>query len=207
MLELVLASRNKHKLNEFRSMLQPLGITVVSVSDFSGVPEVEEDGDTFEANAIKKAVEVAERLKLPVLADDSGLEVDALGGAPGVRSARYAGEDASDAANNDKLLLALKEVPNEKRTGRFRCVIAFALPGADGSVEVQTAEGSCPGQIGHESKGDHGFGYDPLFIVPEYNQTFAQLEPEVKNSISHRAKAMANVYSLLRQWKETANDR
>ena len=139
MLELVLASRNRHKLAEFASLLQPLGIKVVAVSEFPEVKEVVEDGATFQANAVKKAREVALQLGLPALADDSGLVVDALDGAPGVRSARYAGEDASDAANNEKLLKELEGFPPEQRTAAFHCVIAFAVPDGE-KVTVQTAE-------------------------------------------------------------------
>lgn len=202
MLELVLSSRNEHKLKEFRSILGKLGFHIVPVSQFDGVPVVEEDGDTFEANAVKKAVEVSKALGLPAIADDSGLEVDYLGGAPGVWSARYAGENATDEENNRKLLAALEGVPEGQRSARFRCVIAFAVPDEYGNVDVETAEGVCEGVIAFGPRGSGGFGYDPLFIVPEYGKTFAELPAETKNRVSHRAKALEQAYCLLEAWKK-----
>ena len=133
---------------------------------------------------------------MPCLADDSGLEVDALGGRPGVRSARYAGEDATDAENNQKLLEALRDVPDAQRTARFRC--AIALVDANGR-EVALVEGTCEGRIGREPKGSHGFGYDPLFMPDGFTQTIAELGPETKDQISHRAKAAAKLVPVLRQ--------
>lgn len=202
MLGLVLASRNKHKLAEFQAMFADLGVKMIPVTEFPQVPYVVEDGNTFEENARKKAVETAKVLGRPVLADDSGLEVDILGGEPGVRSARYAGEHATDEENNAKLLRKLEGVPKEQRKARFRCVIALAIPCGD-RIETEIASGVCEGWIGFEPVGDNGFGYDPLFVVPEYNRTFAQLPMEVKNSISHRGRALRAAYELIEKWKKS----
>jgi len=159
MKEIVLATRNKHKVIEMKHLLESLPVAIRSVEDFPGVPEVEEDGETLEENAIKKARSVALHLKKWALADDTGLEVDALGGAPGVRSARYAGEEASCAANNAKLLAALSGVPSRGRTARFACVTALASP--DGGTFV--SRGVLEGRIAEAPRGGGGFGYDPLF--------------------------------------------
>ncbi|WP_333870179.1 XTP/dITP diphosphatase [Desulforamulus putei] len=192
-MKLVLATNNKGKVKELAEMLNPLDLQVVPIGEYPGFQEVEEDGDTFAANAIKKAVAAARFTGELSLADDSGLEVDALNGAPGVHSARFAGEPRDDAANNRKLLKLLEDVPEEKRTGRFRCVIAIAEPGG----RVHTAEGTCEGIILRELKGEGGFGYDPLFYVPAYKQTFAELNLEQKNSISHRGKALQRAVEIL----------
>jgi XTP/dITP diphosphohydrolase len=183
-MKLVIATRNKHKLEEIRSILSVPGLEIVSALDYPEVPDVVEDGTTFEANAIKKAVTLAKATGLWALADDSGLEVDALGGKPGVYSARYAGEPASYPANNSKLLKNLETVKN--RRARFRCVIALAGP--DG--EVRTVDGRCEGTIGFEERGDRGFGYDPLFIPDGHTRTFAELDSEAKHAISHRGRAL-----------------
>ncbi|GAB7388704.1 XTP/dITP diphosphatase [Bacillaceae bacterium] len=190
----VLATRNEHKIREFREMLVPLGWQPLSVKDFSAAPEVEEDGRTFVENARKKAETIANVLGLPAIADDSGLCVDALGGRPGVYSARYAGPGATDEENNRKLLAELKGIPFAERTARYRCALAFAGPG----METLIAEGTCEGLVAAEPKGGHGFGYDPLFYVPEYGLTMAQLDPAVKNRISHRAQALRKLQELLR---------
>lgn len=202
MLELVLASRNKHKLAEFQAMFADLDVKIIPVTQFPNAPVVVEDGQSFEENATKKAVETARVLGRPVLADDSGLEVDYLGGEPGVRSARYAGEQATDAQNNAKLLQELAGVPKKQRKARFRCVIALAIPKGD-QIETKLASGSCEGWIGFEPVGSGGFGYDPLFVVPEYNQTFAELPMEIKNQISHRARALQAAYELIENWKKS----
>lgn len=186
MKELVVATGNKGKLREFGELLQGMVETILSPADFPGFPEVEEDGDTFEANAIKKAMSAARFTGKPVLADDSGLSVDYLGGRPGVHSARFAGENATDADNNALLLRELEGVLSEKRTAAFHCVIALCFP--DGSC--QTFDGSLPGVVLEAPRGSGGFGYDPLFLVPEYGQTFSELPMEIKNSISHRGRAM-----------------
>lgn len=192
-MKLVLATNNKGKVKELAEMLNPLGLQVVPIGEYPGFQEVEEDGETFADNAIKKAVAAAEFTGELSLADDSGLEADALNGAPGVHSARFAGEFKDDAANNRKLLKLLEDVPDEKRTGRFRCVIAIAEPHG----RVHTAEGACEGIILRELKGEGGFGYDPLFYVPTYKQTFAEIDLEQKNSISHRGKALRKAVEIL----------
>jgi XTP/dITP diphosphohydrolase len=186
MKELLVASGNKGKLREFGELLQGVVETILSPADFPGLPEVEEDGDTFEANAIKKARTAALFTGRPVLADDSGLSVDFLSGRPGVYSARFAGEGASDADNNALLLRELAGVPAGQRGAAFHCVIALCQP--DGSC--QTFDGSLPGVILEAPRGEGGFGYDPLFLVPEYSQTFSELPLEIKNAISHRGRAM-----------------
>lgn len=188
---LVFATRNRGKVVELRALLSDLDIDVLSLSDVpEPVPEVVEDGETFAANATKKALVVSRATGLPALADDSGLEVDALGGAPGVRSARYAGEGASDAENNAALLAALAGVPSARRGGRFRsCLVLADAAGALGE-RVLMAEGACEGEILEQPRGMGGFGYDPLFYVPDLGATFAELGVDTKNDRSHRARAM-----------------
>ena len=193
MKELLVASGNKGKLREFGELLQGVVETILSPADFPGLPEVEEDGDTFEANAIKKARSAALFTGRPVLADDSGLCVDHLDGRPGVYSARFAGEGAGDAANNALLLRELAGVPRENRGGEFHCVIALCYP--DGSC--QSFDGMLRGEILEAPRGEGGFGYDPLFLVPEYGQTFSELPSEIKNAISHRGRAMAMLKEAL----------
>jgi XTP/dITP diphosphohydrolase len=190
MARLVFASRSHGKLAELRALTADLGLDVVGVADLAGIPDVVEDGDTFVANATKKAIEVSRATGLPALADDSGLEVDALGGAPGVYSARYAGTHGDDEANNRKLLAALAGVPAELRTGRFRCVLALAdVAGALGD-RVLTFEGTCEGVVLDAPRGTNGFGYDPLFFAPELGATFAEAGIGPKSGLSHRARAM-----------------
>jgi XTP/dITP diphosphohydrolase len=184
---LVFATRNRGKLVELRELLPD--IEVRSLDDIE-VPEVIEDADTFAGNAAKKAREVSAATGLPALADDSGLEVDALGGAPGVYSARYAGEGHNDAANNAKLLAALAGVPAAKRTARFRAVLALADVGGALGTEVITADGTCEGTILTAPRGTGGFGYDPLFFAPELGMTFAEAGVGPKSDLSHRARAM-----------------
>ncbi len=193
-MQVVIATRNQGKVREFQAMFEQLGWEAVSLAQFENVPEVVEDGETFEANARKKAETIARHLNLPTVGDDSGLEVDALGGKPGVYSARYAGEQASDEDNWRKLLKELAEVPNEKRTARFRCVLAFARPGE----ETLVASGQCEGVILREPAGHNGFGYDPVFFLPERLCTMAQLDSSVKNQISHRAHALHHLAEKIR---------
>ena len=190
-MELLIATRNQHKIDEFRQMLNPLGVEILGADDVPGLPEVEEDGDTFEANAAKKAVEVAKASGRWTLADDSGLEVDALEGAPGVYSARFAGEEANYADNNKLLLEKLEGVTH--RTGRFCCVLALAQPHG----EVHTLRGTCEGTIALAGRGDNGFGYDPLFIPEGLTQTFAELSDEEKHALSHRGQALQ---LALKEW-------
>ena len=183
-LPVVLATRNAGKTEELRRLLADFPVVVRNLDDFGPVPPVEEDGMTFEENAVKKARSIAKVLGLPALADDSGLTVEALGGAPGVRSARYAGEHAADADNNAKLL---KELEREKnRAAAFVCVIAIAVPWGPALVY----EGRCEGLITREQMGTEGFGYDPIFFYPPLQKTFAQLSTEEKNQVSHRGRAL-----------------
>ncbi len=184
---LVLATRNQGKVQELRHMLADSGIEVRGLHDYPDCPEVEEDGLTFQDNAIKKARTISDFLKLPALADDSGLEVDALEGRPGVYSARFAGPQATDQDNNLKLLSLLQDIPMEERQARFRCVLALALPG---DPPVHTWEGTCEGLISREAKGSHGFGYDPLFLLADQGKMMAELTKEEKSRISHRGLAM-----------------
>jgi XTP/dITP diphosphohydrolase len=182
--KLLVATRNRHKLDEIRAILAQHGVACVGLDEMPAAPEVVEDGDTFEANAIKKAVSLARATGLWTLADDSGLEVEALGGAPGVRSARYAGEPSNDGANNRKLLAELG-VRGDRRA-RFRCAIALADPAGG----VRTVSGACPGMILTAARGQGGFGYDPLFVPDGSHLTFAELDGATKNRISHRARAL-----------------
>lgn len=191
---LVLATRNKDKIEEMRSALKPFGITLKSTYDFPDLEEVVEDRDTLEGNALKKARYVFQQTGLPSLADDTGLEVAALNGRPGVYSARYAGEKATYQQNVDKLLEELKEVPPAKRKAQFRTVIALVA-----GDEPKTFEGICRGEITAEERGDGGFGYDPVFRPLDYERTFAELSLQVKNEISHRGKAIAGFVRWLRQ--------
>jgi XTP/dITP diphosphohydrolase len=190
---LVFATRNPGKLVELRQLLP--GTAVLGVDEAAArlgraIPEVDEDADTFAGNAIKKAREVSLATGLPALADDSGLEVDALGGAPGVWSARYAGPGAGDAANNAKLLAALDGVPPARRTARFRSVLALADVAGPLGDAVITADGACEGVVLDAPRGAGGFGYDPLFFCPELGQTFAEVGVGTKSELSHRARAM-----------------
>ena len=194
-MKLLVSTRNMHKLDEIRYLLDIPGLELLSVDDFEDLPEVVEDGDTFEANAIKKAAELAAITGLWTLADDSGIEVDALGGEPGIYSARYAGVegDAADPANNEKLLGKMDGV--EDRTARFRCAIALVSP--DG--EARTVSGACEGVVLQELIGDGGFGYDPMFLPDGFDRTFAQLTAEEKHSVSHRSRALAKARE---EWAE-----
>lgn len=189
---IVLASRNRDKIEEMHSILSELGIDLKSALDYPKLQEVVEDADTLEGNALKKARYVHRMTDLPALADDTGLEVDALNGAPGVYTARYAGEEASYADNVYKLLRELKNRP--ERGAQFRTAVAFV----DGKQE-QTFEGICRGEITRERSGDGGFGYDPVFRPEGYEQTFAELDSDVKNRISHRGKAIQQFLNWLKQ--------
>jgi len=183
-LPVVLATRNAGKTEELRRLLADFPVVVMNLSNFGPMPPVEEDGTTFEENAVKKARSTAKVVGLPALADDSGLTVDARGGAPGVRSARYAGEHAADADNNAKLLKELEH--EENRAAAFVCVIAIAVPWGPAPVY----EGRCEGLITREQMGTEGFGYDPVFFYPPLQKTFAQLTTEEKNQVSHRGQAL-----------------
>lgn len=191
---LIIATRNVNKLKQYRSLLgEPLQIEVKGLHDFSNLPEVEEDQDTFEGNAIKKAEEIARVLNGPVLSDDSGLIVPALGGEPGVYSARYAKEGATDQENNQKLMEKIKDLPPEERKGIYVCVMALAIPGE----ETRVVRGECEGVILERPRGEGGFGYDPLFFIPSEGKTAAELSREQWFLISHRGQASRKIMKLL----------
>ncbi len=194
-MNIVLATRNRDKIKEITKILDGLMAKISSALDFSGLEEVEEDGVTLEENAIKKALVVSKFTQQLAIADDSGLEVDALEGQPGVYSARFAGEDATYDDNNRKLLELMEYVPPKNRTARFVCIVAIA----DKGKMKKIIKGTCEGIIAFEPKGKTGFGYDPLFIIPEYSKTFAELGPEIKNKISHRAKAFLETKKFLEE--------
>ena len=193
--KVVIATNNAHKLEEISRMLEPLGWEFVSLGACGDFPEPVEDADTFEGNARIKARAARENTGLPALADDSGLVVDALDGAPGVYSSRFAGEDATDADNNAKLLELMAGVADEKRTARFVCTLVFVDD--DGSETV--ASGTCEGAIGYEQRGSNGFGYDPLFISDDCGGlTTAEVSAERKDAISHRGRALRKLVEMLR---------
>ncbi len=196
MTAIVVGTRNKGKVAEIAAALAALPVEVVSLDGFPAVPEAEETGDTFAANAILKATYYALHTGRPCLADDSGLEVDALGGAPGVHSARYAGPGAGDAACNAKLLAALAGVPAAERTARFRCVLAYV----DQDGTLLTAEGTCEGLILEAPRGTGGFGYDPLFHYPAADKTLAEMTLAEKNAVSHRGQAVRNMATALTEY-------
>jgi len=195
-MQLLVATRNKHKLKELAAMLGDLPLELVSTADMPHLPGVVEDGATIRDNAVKKAVQTAKMTRKLTVADDTGLEVDALRGEPGVRSARFAGEEATYHENNKKLLQLLKDVPYEKRSARFRCCVAVA----DENGLYDCVEGICNGTIIEAERGGGGFGYDPLFLADGQTKTFAEISPEVKNRISHRAKAMQKTWAVLSRY-------
>jgi XTP/dITP diphosphohydrolase len=196
MQKLLIATNNQGKVREYKELLQGLPYILVTPRELGINLEVEESGTNYQENACIKATAFAKVSGLMTLADDSGLEVDALNGEPGIRSSRYAGENANDNQRVDYLLNKLKEITENKRTGRFRCVIALARP--DG--QIQYSEGRCEGIIAFNPRGSEGFGYDPIFYFPELKQTMAELPAEMKNHISHRARAAAKARLILQQW-------
>jgi XTP/dITP diphosphohydrolase len=191
--EIVVATENPGKLREIKESLRGMEVQILSLTDLPPLPPVKEDGSTFRENALKKARTVAHHTGRLTIADDSGLEVDYLNGDPGVRSARFAGEDASDADNNRKLLQCLEGIPSSQREATFRCVIAVVDP----QGKESWVEGVCRGLIGEKERGTLGFGYDPLFIIPDLDKTLAELPLEEKNRISHRGKALAALKRIL----------
>jgi XTP/dITP diphosphohydrolase len=196
---LVIATHNKNKLKEFKRVFEGIQIAIASLEDFPPIPEAVEDGETFDENAYKKALHTAKILGLPAIADDSGLVVDALDGAPGVYSARYAGVDASDTQNLEKLLLEMQGKTN--RRAAFHCVLSIAVP----SGPALTYEGRCEGLITEKPKGENGFGYDPVFYFEDSAKTFAEMTMEEKNRVSHRGKALAEVKTevlMIKKWLE-----
>lgn len=200
MKQIIIATKNPGKAKEFRTFFDEFGIQALSLNDFDEtIPDVEETGETFKENAALKAEQIASSLKQPVISDDSGLEIEALDGRPGVYSARYAGIDKNDQANIDKVLSELKNTPEEERQARFVCMLAIAIPGQPTFFKP----GFCNGRIAFEQKGTNGFGYDPIFIPEGYTQTLAQLPAEEKNRISHRKHAFVNIES----WVKDLNKR
>lgn len=192
---IVLASNNAGKVREFNQLLTGTDFEVLPQSEF-GVIEAEETGLTFVENAILKARNAAEHTGLPAIADDSGLEVDALDSAPGIYSARYAGSGASDLQNLEKLLADIKDVPDAQRTARFQCLMVYMRHAKDPTPQI--FQGTWEGRILHAPQGDNGFGYDPVFFVPTHNCSSAELEADVKNSLSHRGQALTQLIEALR---------
>lgn len=186
MKEVIIATKNSGKVTEFRELFSPIGLTVRSLLDYPEIADIVEDGETFSENAMIKAETIAKEFNQMVIADDSGLSVDALNGRPGIYSARYAGEEKSDQANIEKVLHEMRDIPSEDRRAAFHCAIAVAAP----TKETFVYEGTCKGYIAREAVGANGFGYDPIFYIPELKKTMAELDREEKNQLSHRAAAL-----------------
>ncbi|MEH7387871.1 XTP/dITP diphosphatase [Bacillus sp. JJ1521] len=198
MKEIMIATKNRGKVKEFKDLFASQGVEVKSLLDYPNIEDVEETGETFAENAQLKADTIAKKLHIPVIADDSGLAIDYLDGRPGVYSARYAGEHKNDLDNLNKVLEELKGIPNEKRTARFHCTLALAIPGE----ETEIVEGTCEGVITEKPVGENGFGYDPIFYVPSKGKTMAELSKDEKNQISHRGNALRKLDELLRDREE-----
>ena len=196
MIKLLVATTNPGKFAEVKDFLRQLPLEVLSLSDLATWPKIIEDGATFKENALKKARSLAEYSGYLTLADDSGLEVDALNGAPGIYSARYCGEEGNDKKNNEKLMHELREISEEKRTGRFVCALALCAPKSHGMKEW-TVRDSCEGRISFELKGENGFGYDPLFFYPSLGKTFGEIDRAIKATVSHRGKALRKLAEML----------
>lgn len=195
MTTILLATRNKHKIEEIRTILSDLPLQVLTLNDFPHVPPLKEQGTTFQENSLRKAQAVYEHTKIPTLADDSGLEVFYLNGRPGVVSARYAGEGATDEANNQKLLSQMLGVAPRRRRAQFRVVLTLL-----DDRKVETTEGICSGMLAESPRGTNGFGYDPIFLPDGFSRTYAELTAAEKNTISHRAKALATMKDILRRY-------
>lgn len=193
MIRVLLATANPHKVREISELLTGLPLDIRTLSDYPELPPFSEDGNSYEENSRKKALWVLDATSELTLADDSGLEVDALDGAPGIFSARFGGQNLSFAEKNSMILSLLKEIPEEKRTARFVCAATLAFPGG----RIETFSGACEGVIAHEPRGEQGFGYDPIFLLPEFGKTMAELSSEEKNRISHRARAFQKVRACL----------
>ena len=198
MKQVVIATKNAGKVREFERLFEKFDLEVKSLYDYADVEEAEETGDTFEENAIIKAEALSKQIQQIVIADDSGLIVDALNGKPGVRSARYAGENKDDEANMQKVLQGLENVPQEKRTARFYCALAVAFPEEDKKTVI--VNGTCEGKILEQKRGDKGFGYDPIFYVEEFKRSMAELSPEEKNKVSHRGRALRKLEQKIPVW-------
>lgn len=196
--ELIIATKNKGKAKEFAELFEPLGFRVKTLLDYPDAPDIEETGKTFEENALLKAVGISNIFQKIVIADDSGLVIDALDGRPGVYSARYAGTDKDDEANIQKVLFEMKDVPEEKRTAHFHCTLALVVPGKDPII----VEGTCNGLILTEKRGNNGFGYDPIFYLPHLKKTMAEITSEEKNRISHRGNAIRKLYEHVQEAME-----
>lgn len=196
MIKLLVATTNPGKFAEVKDFLRQLPLEVLSLSDLATWPKIIEDGATFEENALKKARALAEYSGYLTLADDSGLEIDALNGAPGIYSARYCGEEGNDKKNNEKLMHELREIPEEKRTGRFVCALALCAPKSRDKIEWIVRD-SCEGRISFELKGENGFGYDPLFFYPPLGKTFGEIDRAIKATVSHRGKALKKLAEML----------
>ena len=196
MIDLLVATTNNGKFTEIQAFLEHLPVHIISLNDLQDPPAIAEDGRSFEENALKKARTLAEWSGYCTLADDSGLEVDALNGKPGILSARFSGVEGNDAANNSKLLEELRDVPEEKRTARFVCVLALCAPRSRGGKQC-IAQGSCEGFIGFAANGRNGFGYDPLFFFPPLNKTFGEIDQQTKITVSHRGKALEKLVDVL----------
>jgi XTP/dITP diphosphohydrolase len=199
-MDIVLATRNKKKVEEMSRILGGMDVNILTMDDFPSCPEVKEDMDTFEGNAVKKALTITKCTNKIAVADDSGLEVYALKGAPGVMSARYAGENADDVTNIEKLLKEMKDMPDEQRGARFVCCIALAFPDTPLVRQggVITFFGFAEGRIGREPRGRMGFGYDPVFYPTGYNETFAEMSPEEKDALSHRGKTLEELKEYMK---------
>lgn len=196
MTELVVATKNKKKLKEIKAILKGLRLRIGSWSDYRAIGRIIENGKTFQENAVKKAVKIAQTTGKLALGEDSGLCVDALNGAPGVYSARFAGKNKSDAQNNLKLLHLIKDLPLSKRKAHYTCAVALA----DKHGLIGVVEGKCHGIIGFEEKGRYGFGYDPLFVIPRYQRTFGQLGEKIKHKMSHRYHALEKVKKIIKKY-------
>jgi XTP/dITP diphosphohydrolase len=197
-MELVVATKTKTKLREIEDILKDQGLKITSLSAYPGTPRIIENGKTFKDNAIKKAVKIARFSKKLTLGEDSGLCVEALGGAPGIYSSRFSGKDKSDAKNNLKLLRLLQGLPLSKRKAYYVCAVALA----DKDGLVAAVEGKCSGVIAFAPKGNFGFGYDPLFVIPKYKKTFAQLGSRIKHKMSHRYNALKKVKKIIQKYIE-----
>lgn len=192
-MEIIIASTNKGKLKEIKKILADLEIKILSLDDYPQMPSITEDGQTYEANAIKKAKTISKVTGKVTLSDDSGIEVDFLNGAPGVKSARFGGDSLTDTERNQRLLELLKKVPLSERSARFKCVVAISIPNG----EIKTVSGECEGFISFEPKGNQGFGYDPIFIPNGFSKTFGELGGRIKDKISHRAEALLKAKEIL----------
>ncbi|MBL7152039.1 MAG: XTP/dITP diphosphatase, partial [Candidatus Omnitrophica bacterium] len=197
-MQLLIATKNKKKLKEIKEILRDIDLEIISLKDFGKVPRIIENGHTFKQNAVKKALKLAHFTKKLTLGEDSGLCVYALGGKPGIYSSRFSGKNKSDAQNNKKLLAALEGLPINKRRAYYSCAVALA--DEDGLIGV--VEGRCSGLIGFQLKGSHGFGYDPLFVIPKYKKTFAQLGEKIKHRMSHRYHALRKAKKILVKYIE-----